>query len=155
MKGDPKVIEYLNKGLRSELTAVSQYWLHYRLQADWGVGKLAAKSRAESIEEMHHADKFIDRILFLEGTPDMTPEAMHPGHTVPEMLRADLALEYKVREALAKGITLAEQHGDYQTREILELQLMDTEEDHAYWLEQQLGMIDRIGLQNYLQSQAS
>ena len=85
----------------------------------------------------------------------MTPEPIHPGHTVPDMLRSDLALEYKVRAALAQGIALAEQHGDYPTRDILALQLQDTEEDHAYWLEQQLGLIDRIGLQNYLQSQAS
>jgi bacterioferritin len=85
----------------------------------------------------------------------MVPDAMTPGHTVPEMLRSDLALEYKVREALARGIELAESHGDYPTRDILAAQLMDTEEDHAYWLEQQLGMIDRIGLQNYLQTQAS
>ena len=155
MKGDGKVIEFLNKVLRNELTAINQYFLHARMYGNWGLGKLNEKEYEESIDEMKHADKLIKRILFLEGTPDMTPEAMHPGQTVPEMLRADLALEYKVREALAKGITLAEQHGDYQTREMLELQLMDTEEDHAYWLEQQLGMIDRIGLQNYLQSQAS
>ncbi len=155
MQGQPQVIEYLKELLRGELAARDQYFLHSRMYADWGFTKLYERINHEMQEETEHADALLKRILFLEGTPDMTPEAIHPGQTVPEMLRADLALEYKVREALAKGITLAEQHDDYQTREILELQLLDTEEDHAYWLEQQLGMIDRIGLQNYLQSQAS
>ncbi|MCP9336995.1 bacterioferritin [Stutzerimonas xanthomarina] len=155
MQGQPQVIEYLKELLRGELAARDQYFLHSRMYADWGFTKLYERINHEMEEETEHADALLKRILFLEGTPDMTPEAIHPGQTVPEMLRADLALEYKVREALAKGITLAEQHDDYQTREMLELQLLDTEEDHAYWLEQQLGMIDRIGLQNYLQSQAS
>lgn len=155
MQGQPQVIEYLKELLRGELAARDQYFLHSRMYADWGFTRLYERINHEMQEETEHADALLKRILFLEGTPDMTPEAIHPGQTVPEMLRADLALEYKVREALAKGITLAEQHDDYQTREILELQLLDTEEDHAYWLEQQLGMIDRIGLQNYLQSQAS
>lgn len=154
MQGQPQVIEYLKELLRGELAARDQYFLHSRMYADWGFTKLYERINHEMEEETQHADALLKRILFLEGTPDMTPDAMHPGHTVPEMLRADLALEYKVREALAKGITLAEQHNDYQTRDILALQLMDTEEDHAYWLEQQLGMIDRIGLQNYLQTQA-
>ncbi|MFG3453524.1 bacterioferritin [Stutzerimonas stutzeri] len=155
MQGQPQVIEYLKELLRGELAARDQYFLHSRMYADWGFTKLYERINHEMEEETLHADALLKRILFLEGTPDMTPEAMHPGHTVPEMLRADLALEYKVREDLAKGIALAEQHEDFQTREILELQLLDTEEDHAYWLEQQLGMIDRIGLQNYLQTQAS
>lgn len=155
MQGQPQVIEYLKELLRGELAARDQYFLHSRMYADWGFTKLYERINHEMEEETQHADALLKRILFLEGTPDMTPDAMHPGQTVPEMLRADLALEYKVREALAKGITLAEQHSDYQTRDILALQLMDTEEDHAYWLEQQLGMIDRIGLQNYLQTQAS
>ncbi|WP_417780759.1 bacterioferritin [Stutzerimonas xanthomarina] len=155
MQGQPQVIEYLKELLRGELAARDQYFLHSRMYADWGFTKLYERINHEMEEETEHADALLKRILFLEGTPDMTPEAINPGQTVPEMLRADLALEYKVREALAKGITLAEQHDDYQTREMLELQLLDTEEDHAYWLEQQLGMIDRIGLQNYLQSQAS
>ncbi|MCQ4288114.1 bacterioferritin [Pseudomonas stutzeri] len=155
MQGQPQVIEYLKELLRGELAARDQYFLHSRMYADWGLAKLYERINHEMEEETQHADALLQRILFLEGTPDMTPHAINAGHTVPEMLRSDLALEYKVREALAKGMALAEQHGDYQTRDILALQLMDTEEDHAYWLEQQLGLIDRIGLQNYLQSQGS
>ena len=154
MQGQPQVIEYLKELLRGELAARDQYFLHSRMYVDWGFTKLYERINHEMEEETQHADALLKRILFLEGTPDMTPEPINAGHTVPDMLRSALALEYKVREALAKGIELAEQHADYQTREILELQLMDTEEDHAYWLEQQLGLIDRIGLQNYLQSQA-
>ncbi len=154
MQGQPQVIEYLKELLRGELAARDQYFLHSRMYADWGFAKLYERINHEMEEETQHADALLQRILFLEGAPDMTPDALDIGHTVPEMLRNDLALEYKVRAALAKGIDLAEQHGDYVTRDILALQLHDTEEDHAYWLEQQLGLIDRIGLQNYLQSQA-
>ncbi len=154
MQGQPQVIEYLKELLRGELAARDQYFLHSRMYADWGFAKLYERINHEMEEETQHADALLQRILFLEGVPDMTPDALDVGHTVPEMLRNDLALEYKVRAALAKGIDLAEQHGDYVTRDILALQLHDTEEDHAYWLEQQLGLIDRIGLQNYLQSQA-
>lgn len=155
MQGQPQVIEYLKELQRGELAARDQYFLHSRMYADWGFSKLYERINHEMEEETQHADALLQRILFLEGAPDMTPDALNAGHTVPEMLRNDLALEYKVRAALAKGIALAEQHGDYQTRDMLAAQLMDTEEDHAYWLEQQLGLIDRIGLQNYLQSQAS
>ena len=155
MQGQPLVIEYLKELLRGELAARDQYFLHSRMYADWGFSKLYERINHEMEEETQHADALLQRILFLEGTPDMTPDALNIGNSVPDMLRADLALEYKVREALAKGIELAEQHGDYVTRDILALQLHDTEEDHAYWLEQQLGLIGRIGLQNYLQSQAS
>ncbi|WP_312290035.1 bacterioferritin [Stutzerimonas nitrititolerans] len=154
MQGQPQVIEYLKELLRGELAARDQYFLHSRMYADWGFAKLYERINHEMEEETQHADALLQRILFLEGAPNMTPDALDIGHTVPEMLRNDLALEYKVRAALAKGIDLAEQHGDYVTRDILALQLHDTEEDHAYWLEQQLGLIDRIGLQNYLQSQA-
>jgi bacterioferritin len=154
MQGQPQVVEYLIELLRGELAARDQYFLHSRMYADWGFSRLYERIDHEMREETEHADALLRRILFLEGTPDMTPEAIHPGHTVPEMLRNDLTLEYKVRAALATGIELCERLGDYETREILEVQLHDTEEDHAYWLEQQLGLIDRIGLQNYLQSQA-
>src|SRR3546814_1944901 len=112
------------------------------MYADWGFSKLYERINHEMEEETQHADALLQRILFLEGTPDMTPEPINPGHTVPDMLRDDLALEYKVRAALAQGIALAEQHGDYPTRDMLALQLHDTEEDHAYWLEQQLGRSD-------------
>ncbi|WP_028240193.1 bacterioferritin [Stutzerimonas azotifigens] len=154
MQGQAPVVDYLKTLLRGELAARDQYLLHSRMYLDWGFHKLYERINHEMEEETQHADALLRRILFLEGTPDMSPEAIHPGQTVPEMLEADLALEYKVRAALAQGIALAEQHGDYPTRDILQAQLKDTEEDHAYWLEQQLGLIDRIGLQNYLQSQS-
>ena len=154
MKGDKKIIDILNALLAGELTAVDQYLIHGEMYADMGLNQLAEKSIHESDHERQHARAIIQRILFLEATPDMTPKTIVPGTTVPEMLRADLKLEYEVREALSKGITLCEKHKDYISRDILGLQLKDTEEDHAYWLEQQLGLIDRVGLQNYLQSQA-
>ena len=154
MKGDKKVIQHLNKILGNELVAINQYFLHARMYEDWGLKKLGDHEYHESIDEMKHADKLVKRILFLEATPDMRPRPIHPGNTVPDMLRADLKLEYEVRAALSKGITLCEKHKDYMSRDILVAQLKDTEEDHAYWLEQQLGLIDRVGLENYLQSQA-
>lgn len=154
MQGQAPVIEYLKELLRGELAARDQYMLHSRMYQDWGYTHLYERINHEMEEETQHADALLKRILFLEGTPDMTPEPLNIGKTVTDMLRNDLALEYKVREALVKGIALCEQQGDYETREILELQLHDTEEDHAYWLEKQLGLIDKIGLQNYLQSQA-
>lgn len=153
MKGQAPVVEYLIELLRGELGARDQYMLHSRMYEDWGLTDLYERTGHEMEEETEHADALLRRILFLEGTPDMTPEAVHPGTNVVEMLKSDLALEYKVRAALAKGVELCEKHGDYQTREILEVQLADTEEDHAYWLEKQLGLIDKVGLQNYLQSQ--
>lgn len=153
MQGQAPIVDYLKELLRGELAARDQYMLHSRMYADWGLNKLYERLDHEMQEETQHADALLKRILFLEGTPDMSPEPISPGQTVPEMLRCDLAVEYRVRDALAKGVALCEQLGDYQTREILEAQIKDTEEDHAYWLEQQLGLIDRIGLQNYLQSQ--
>ncbi len=154
MKGATEVVDYLRDLLRGELAARDQYFLHSRMYQDWGFTKLYERINHEMEEETQHADALLQRILFLEATPDMTPKVIHPGATVPEMLRSDLNLEYEVRAALAKGIELCEQHGDYMSRDILVQQLNDTEEDHAYWLEQQLGLIDRVGLQNYLQSQA-
>ncbi|MWV15650.1 bacterioferritin [Pseudomonas sp. L-22-4S-12] len=154
MQGQAEVIEYLKDLLRGELAARDQYFLHSRMYQDWGFDKLYERLNHEMEEETEHADALLKRILFLEATPDMTPKAIQPGASVPDMLRADLRLEYEVREALSKGITLCELHQDYVSRDILALQLKDTEEDHAYWLEQQLGLIDRVGLQNYLQSQA-
>ena len=152
MKGHTEVVDYLKHLLKGELAARDQYFIHSRLYEDWGFSKLYERINHEMEEETQHADALLKRILFLEGVPDMTPEPLNTGTSVPEMLRADLALEYQVRAALAQGIALCEKCGDYESREILELQLKDTEEDHAYWLEQQLGLIDRIGLQNYLQS---
>ena len=155
MKGATEVVEYLKELLRGELAARDQYFLHSRMYQDWGFEKLYERINHEMEEETEHADALLKRILFLEGTPDMRPKKMHPGATVPDMLKSDLKLEYEVRAALAKGIELCEQHGDYISREILEVQLHDTEEDHAYWLEKQLGLIEKIGLQNYLQTQSS
>ena len=152
MRGEAEVINYFIGLLKGELAARDQYFLHSRMYADWGLTELYERINHEMEEETQHADALLKRILFLEGVPDMTPEPLNTGTSVPEMLRADLALEYQVRGALAQGIALCEKYGDYESREILELQLKDTEEDHAYWLEQQLGLIDRIGLQNYLQS---
>lgn len=154
MQGQAEVVEYLKDLLRGELAARDQYFLHSRMYQDWGFNKLFERINHEMEEETQHADALLQRILFLESTPDMRPRAIHPGHTVPDMLRVDLKLEYEVRTALSKGITLCEKHKDYVSRDILAAQLKDTEEDHAYWLEQQLGLIDRIGLENYLQSQA-
>lgn len=154
MKGSTRVVEYFKELLRGELAARDQYFLHSRMYADWGFTQLYERINHEMEEETQHADALLQRILFLEGVPDMRPDAIHPGNTVPDMFRSDLALEYSVRAALSKGIALCEEEGDYVSRDILKLQLKDTEEDHAYWLEQQLGLIDRIGLQNYLQSQA-
>lgn len=154
MQGNDQVIDYLIALLRDELAARDQYFLHSRMYHDWGLPRLHERLDHEMQEETQHADALLQRILFLEGTPDMRPEPINPGTDVPSMLRNDLALERKVRAQLAAGIELAERHGDYITRDILKVQLRDTEEDHAYWLEQQLGLIDRIGLQNYLQSQS-
>ena len=153
MQGHIEVIDYLKMLLKGELAARDQYFVHSRLYEDWGFSKLYERINHEMEEETQHADALLKRILFLEGTPDMTPDAFTFGQTVPEMLKLDLALEYQVREALSKGIELCERHQDYLSRDILLTQLKDTEEDHAYWLEIQLQLIDKMGLENYLQAQ--
>ncbi|MCY1269084.1 Bacterioferritin [compost metagenome] len=153
MKGQAEVIDYLNTLLGGELAARDQYFIHSRMYLDWGFDKLFQRIDHEMAEETQHADVLIRRILLLEGTPDMRPEPLNTGASVPEMLRNDLELERKVRKALCKGIALCESHGDFISRDLLRAQLADTEEDHAYWLEQQLGLIDKMGLENYLQSQ--
>lgn len=153
MKGHDEVIDYLKVLLKGELAARDQYFVHSRFYEDWGLSKLYERINHEMEEETQHADAILKRILFLEGTPDMVPDTFVFGQTVPEMLKLDLALEYHVREALSKGIALCEKHGDYQSRDMLLIQLKDTEEDHAYWLETQLSLIDKLGLENYLQSQ--
>ena len=149
MKGHAEVVAYLKTLLKGELAARDQYFVHSRYYQDWGLSKLFERLNHEMEEETQHADALLQRILFLEGVPDMTPNAFTFGKDVEEMFRLDLAVEYEVRAALAKGIALCEQHGDYISREILEVQLHDTEEDHAYWLEQQLGLIRRSGLELY------
>ncbi|MEM8572400.1 MAG: bacterioferritin [Pseudomonadota bacterium] len=149
MKGDDEVIKILNAGLRSELTAVSQYWLHYRLQKDWGYSKLAAKSREESIEEMHHADKFIDRIIFLEGHPNLQKlDPLRIGETPKETLECDLAAEYEARTLYIKGRELCHKVGDYVTMALFE-ELITDEEGHIDFLETQLGLMKDIGEERY------
>jgi len=154
MKGNNKIIDTLNELLAGELTAMDQYFIHSRMFDDWGLIKLYERIDHEMDDEKQHADHLIKRILFLEGTPDLSNRSgLSIGKDVPEMLKNDLALEQSVIAALRKAIASCEQEHDYQTREILEAMLTDTEEDHTYWLEKQLGLIDKIGLQNYLQSQ--
>jgi bacterioferritin len=153
MKGNEKVIKQLQKLLRGELAARDQYFIHSRMYQDWGLGKLYERINHEMEEETEHASALIQRLLFLEVTPDLSKQdGLHVGEDVPAMLKNDLKVEYSVVEALKKAIAECETEQDYQSREILEAMLKDTEEDHAYWLEQQLGLIDKIGLKNYLQS---
>lgn len=156
MKGDSRVIDILNKLLTNELSAADQYFIHSRMYQDWGFNKLYERIAHETQEELEHATRLVERILFLEGIPDVASrEPLNIGRDVPAMLKNDLAVEYDVANQLKDAIAFCEQVKDYQTREILEVLLKDTEEDHAYWLEQQLGLIDKVGLQNYLQSQTS
>ena len=155
MQGHAQVIEYFRELLRGELAARDQYFLHSRMYQDWGFSKLYERINHEMDDETQHASALIQRILMLEGMPDMVPEALVLGNDVPSMLQADLEVELRVRDALKKGVALCEQHQDYVSREMLVEQLKDTEEDHAHWLEQQLRLIDQVGLKNYLQSQAS
>ncbi|WP_020405039.1 bacterioferritin [Hahella ganghwensis] len=154
MKGNKKVISALNGLLAYELAAMDQYFIHSEMYADWGLHKLHERIAHEFDDEKGHAQKLIQRILFLEGTPDMvTREGLNIGKDVPAMLKSDLDVEYAVDEALKKAVKLCEDQQDYVTREMLVTLMDDTEMDHAYWLEQQLGLIKKIGLENYLQSQ--
>lgn len=156
MKGDKKIIDILNTLLAGELTAVDQYLIHGEMYADFGLPQLAAKSLHESDHERQHARALIQRILFLEGKPNLAKrDKLEVGANVPEMLKSDLALEYRVVGALKKAIEACEKAQDYVTREMLEIQLDDTEMDHAYYLEKQLRLIELVGLQNYQQSQMS
>jgi bacterioferritin len=154
MKGSTKVIDLLNKQLTLELTSMDQYLAHSKMYEDWGINKLHEKLAHEYDEELDHARRIIERILFLEGSPDTASrEALMIGDNVEQMLRNDLAAENTVAASLKNIIEVCEQERDYVTREILEVLLDDTETDHIYWLEQHLGLIDKIGLQNYIQSQ--
>ena len=155
MKGDAKVIDYLNRAIRSELTAVSQYWLHYRLQEDWGLGKMAAKSREESIEEMHHADKLIARVLLLGGHPNLQKlDPLRIGQTARETLEADLAAEEEARALYKEARDYCNSAGDYISMKLFE-ELLADEEGHIDFLETQLGLHDRIGAEKYEQLNAS
>src|SRR5690606_5758178 len=151
MKGDEKVIEFLNKALTNELTAINQYWLHYRVLKDWGVHKLAEYERHESIDEMKHADVLAERILFLNGLPNF--QAIHKlkvGETVEEILKADLAVELEAIPLLKDAIQHCETVRDYVSREIFE-RILESEEEHVDFLETQFDMIERMGLENYVQ----
>ena len=154
MKGDDKVIEYLNKALTNELTAINQYWLHYRVLHDWGVTRLAEYERHESIDEMKHADVLAERVLFLGGLPNF--QAIHNlkvGETVEEILRADLAMEEEAIPLLREAIRHCESVADFVSREIFE-RILENEEEHVDFLETQFDMIERMGLQNYVQLQS-
>jgi len=149
MKGSEKVIERLNEALFLELGAINQYWLHYRLLDDWGYAKLAAKERAESIEEMEHADKITARILFLEGHPNMqTVAPLRIGQTIKEVLEADLAGEYDARASYAKSRDICREEGDYVSMQLFE-GLLNDEEGHIDFLETQLQLLETIGEERY------
>lgn len=153
MKGSKKIVDRLNDLLSGELTAADQYFTHSRMYEDWGLGVLSERIKHESEEELEHADALIKRILFLDGTPDLSVRSgLKIGSTVAEMMANDLELEISVAGELKDAIQLAEAEKDFVTREILEDMLKTTEEDHMYWLETQLDLIEKIGIQNYMQS---
>jgi len=152
MKADPKVIEHLNKALGNELIAINQYFLHSRMFDDWGLSKLAEKEYEESIDEMKHADELTKRILFLEGLPNMQDLGkLMIGENVKEMLECDLSLEHAACPDLKDGIAYCESVGDYVSRDLLS-SILESEEEHIDWLETQLSLIDRVGLENFQQS---
>jgi bacterioferritin len=151
MKGDPQVIDFLNETLKNELTAVNQYWLHYRMLDNWGVSKLAAFERHESIDEMKHADKLAERILFLGGLPNFQMLGrLRIGETVEEILKADLELEYEALAQLKAAIAHSEAVKDYVSRDLFAY-ILTSEEEHVDHLEQQFDLIERMGIANYIQ----
>ena len=152
MKGNAKSIKFLNEVLKNELTAINQYFLHARMYGNWGLNKLNEKEYEESIDEMKHADALIDRILFLEGLPNLQDIGkLKIGENVTEMMQNDLALEKSSHDVLLDGIAHCESIRDYITRELFE-KILEDEEEHIDWLETQLELIDKVGLKNYLQS---
>jgi len=154
MKGDPKVLELLNEALKNELTAINQYWLHYRLLDNWGVKKLAEFERSESIDEMKHADKLSDRILFLDGLPNFQALGrLHIGENVEEILKGDMELELEALGQLKGAIAHCEKVRDFVSRDLFS-EILDNEEEHVDTLETQFEMIKRMGLQNYVQLQS-
>lgn len=153
MKGNQKVIDSFNHLLANELAAIDQYFIHSRMYEDWGFNELYERLEHEREEETEHADLLIKRVLFLEGKPNMVNRRdLIIGDDIKQMMENDLLLEMEVVASLRDAIAICEQQHDYQSREVLEKLLFDTEEDHVYWLEQQLGLIKRIGIENYSQS---
>jgi bacterioferritin len=151
MKGDPKVIDYLNRGLRSELTAINQYWIHYRMLDNWGLTSLAKQWRKESIEEMQHADKFTVRIIFLDGFPNMQVlDPLHIGQDVKEVLECDLKAEIEARALYQEAATYCHSVKDYPSRDLFE-ELMADEEGHIDFLETQLDLVAKLGVELYSQ----
>jgi len=152
MKGDKKVIQFLNKAIKNELTAINQYFLHARMYENWGLEQLNEKEYHESIDEMKHADALIKRVLFLEGLPNLQDLGkLKIGENTEEMLRCDLALEMEAVPLLREAIEYCEQVKDYVSRELFE-DILESEEEHIDWLETQLELIEKVGLKNYQQS---
>ena len=154
MKGDQKVIDRLNQALKLELGAVNQYWLHYRLTENWGLTKFAKKEKAESIEEMHHADRLVDRIIFLDGHPNLqTVAPLRIGQNIREVLDSDLAGEYEARTSYAESREICRNAGDFVTMELFD-DLLKDEEGHIDFLETQIDLLSKIGLEHYMHLQA-
>lgn len=152
MKGDTKVIEYLNAALKNELTAINQYFLHSRMCKDWGFNKLAEKEYEESIDEMKHADQLIERILFLEGLPNLQDLGrLFIGENVEEILQCDLKLEMIAIPQLREAVAYCESISDFVSREVFS-SILESEEEHVDWLETQIGLVDKVGIHNYQQS---
>ncbi|MET0240838.1 MAG: bacterioferritin [Sphingobium sp.] len=154
MKGDARVVQYLNEALKNELTAINQYFLHYRMLKHWGVSKLAKYEYSESIDEMKHADRIADRIFFLDGLPNFQDLGrLRIGETVEELLRADLALEMEALPQLKEAIAYCEQVRDFVTRDLFK-DILESEEEHVDTIERQFDMIARMGIENYVQLQS-